>query len=124
MNVLPPDSNWPEYYFNKLIDRGDCNSLTLPNNKAEVIDYLKIWNRTSLNNGSTIDLIDYEQLIYYELTYKDDEDIQLLISILKEKIANNYKLKSLLLDNLIDADLYKDNGAFCSGEGKLAEIWN
>ena len=85
MNVLPPDSNWPEYYFNKLIDRGDCNSLTLPNNKAEVIDYLKIWNRTSLNNGSTIDLIDYEQLIYYELTYKDDEDIQLLISILKEK---------------------------------------
>lgn len=108
MIINPKDSRWSDYYFNKIMNLPEETSLTLPNSKEEVIKYLKLWNRTPLNNGSTIDIVDYEALIYYEITYKDDEMIQNLIQILKEKIAYNYKIKALLIDNLIDKDILDD----------------
>lgn len=125
MIIKPKGSAWTDYYFNKLIDLDNGVSLTLPESKEEVIKYLKFWNRTDANNSSTIDVIEYEKLIYFEEEYKDDPDIQLLVQILKEKIAYNYKIKALLIDNLVDPDIYNDKELeiIHSNWGKKIGVW-
>lgn len=123
MMIKPKGAQWSDYYFNKLVDLEQAKSLTLPSSTQEVVEYLKIWNRTDANNAATIDIINYEQLIYFEETYKDNHEIQLLIQILKEKIAYNYKLKALLLDNLIDPDLYNTLDTQQSQMGNRVGIW-
>lgn len=123
MMIKPKGAQWSDYYFTKLVDLEQAKSLTLPSSTQEVVEYLKIWNRTDANNAATIDIINYEQLIYFEETYKDNHEIQLLIQILKEKIAYNYKLKALLLDNLIDPDLYNTLDTQQSQMGNRVGIW-
>lgn len=106
IDIKPKYSNFSPIYFDRLCNLKDAKSLTLPASKEEVIEYLKLWNRTYMHNGNTINIIPYEELIYYEIQYKDDNEIQNLIQILKEKIAYFYRLKALLLDNLIDKNIY------------------
>ena len=108
INIKPKYSNFSEIYFDRLCNLKNAESLTLPTSKEEVIEYLKLWNRTYMHNGNTINIIPYEELIYYEIEYKNDEKIQNLIQILKEKIAYFYELKMLLLDNLIDKNIYNN----------------
>lgn len=117
------DSSWNDYYFQKLCDLEQGDSLTLYKTPDDVIKLLKFWNRTPWDNSWTISVIDYEQLIYFEQEYKDNEQIQLLIQTLKEKLAANYKIKALLADNLIDKDIYKDNNIFSSDWGKKIGLW-
>lgn len=76
--------------------------------REQVIEYLKFWSRTRWNGSGTIDVISYEELIYFEVKFKDDKEIQNLISILKENIASLYELKAKWLDNLIDKNLLKN----------------
>ena len=64
--------------------------------------YLLFINKTLWNNLSTIDIIDYERLIYIELTFPEDEEIQNLVQILKENICKNYKFKWKYINRLID----------------------
>lgn len=123
MNIKPKESRWTNAYFEKICDLELGNSLTLPNSKEEVLKYLKFWNRTQLNNSNTIDIVNYEQLIYYEMAYKDDKDIQILIQTIKENIAYNYKIKALLIDNYVDKDLYKEPDARQTNWGSRVGIW-
>ncbi len=108
MNIQPKRTNWRPAYFEKISNMPSENSLSLPNSKEETINFLKWWNRTCMNNGSTVDIFSYEDLIYYEIKYKDDKEIQNLIQILKEKIARLYELKAKWMDTLIDKEIYKN----------------
>lgn len=107
IDIKPKASNMSDAYFNRLKDLEKANSLNLPSSEDEVIKYLELWNRTYMHNGNTINIISFEQLIYFEIKYKNNKKIQNLIEILKEKIAYFYKFKMLLLDNLIDKDIYE-----------------
>ena len=108
MEAMPSETNWSPEYYGKILNTPQENSLTLPNSREEIIQYLKWWNTTNAHNGSTLDIISYEQLIYYELKYPNDEEIQNLVTILKQKITKFYELKAHWLDILIDKSLYKD----------------
>jgi hypothetical protein len=48
----------------------------IPMNENEALEYLYFLDRTNNNNLSTIDLIDYEKLIYIELNFLDNIKIQ------------------------------------------------
>lgn len=122
MLVHPHDSRWTDYYFKKIIDLPQETSLILPNSRDEIINKLKFWNKTSLNNANSIDVVLYEQLIYFEIFYKNDEEIQLLVQILKEKIANNYRIKAALIDNLVDKDIFNDIDFISTYGGERAGI--
>ena len=75
----------------------------------EAREYLLILNRTWWDNGSSIDVTDYEKLIYIKVTYKDNPDIQNLVSIIEEKVCDNYIFKQKYIkritDNIIDPTL-------------------
>lgn len=107
MNIQPKQSSWRPSFYEKISNLPEKNSLTLPNSREEVINYLKWWNLTTMHNACTVDIFNYEQLLYYEMTYSADKEIQNLITILKEKIVKLYEMKSKWLDNLIDKDIYK-----------------
>lgn len=77
--------------------------------EEDSIEYLLFLSRTYWNNLATIDIIDYEKLIYIELEFPDNYQIQNLISILKENIFKNYKYKNKLLSRIIDNNLLKMN---------------
>lgn len=107
--IKPKYCTWPDILYEKIMNLENASeSLILPKSREEVINYLKFWNRTSLNNNSSIDVIQYEELIYYEIEYFNDEEIQLLIQNLKQKIAKTYKIKGLWIDNLVDKSIYDD----------------
>ena len=73
----------------------------------DAIKILKIWNRTDWNNASVIDIIDYKQLIFFELFFEDNMEIQQLINILKESIKDNYVGISQRINFLADFDYWK-----------------
>lgn len=124
MDIQPKRNNWIPPYYKKISNMPNENSLTLPNSRDEVIKFLKWWNVTNMHNASTADILSYEQLIYYELKYKEDKEIQNLIQILKEKIAKFYELKAKWLDNLIDGDIYKDLSHIRSQKAADAKLYS
>ena len=72
--IKPKYCTWPDILYEKIMNLENASeSLILPKSREEVINYLKFWNRTSLNNNSSIDVIQYEELIYYEIEYFNDE---------------------------------------------------
>ena len=108
MVIKPKNSNWTDSFIKRITDLPKETSITLPHNREEVIKFLKWWNTTAWNNACTVDVISYEQLIYYEITYSKDKEIQNLIQILKEKISKLYMLKSQYTDLLVDKKIYED----------------
>ena len=51
-------------------------------------------------NDSIYNLINYEKLIFFELHFPDDIDIQTRINILKEIISKNYIMKKKFINHL------------------------
>lgn len=95
----------PNYQF--LIDN-------VPEDKAiyteeEALHYLLIVNRTWWNGTYSINVIDYEKLIYIEKTFPDNIEIQRLIDIIKENTAKNFRLRrqyiARLSDDIKDPDI-------------------
>lgn len=106
MDIRPSLVNWAPAFYEKISNMPEKNSSFLPRSREETIKYLKWWSLTQMNSACTVDVIDYEELIYFELKYKEDREIQNLIQILKEKITRYYDLKSKWLDLLIDSSIY------------------
>lgn len=78
-------------------------------NEEESLEYLLFLNRTYWNNLATVDIIDYEKLIYIELNFPNNYEIQNLISIIKENIYKNYKYKNKLLSRILDNNIFNNN---------------
>lgn len=108
MSLKPVECGWSYEYLNKINNFSAENSTFLVSNEEEALKYLKWWNRTNWNGASTIDIIDYEKLIYIEMKFGANEEIKNLIKILKEKIMYSYELRKKYMDNIIDTNLYKD----------------
>lgn len=63
--------------------------------------YLKFFlNNEQYMNAYLYDLMNYEKLIYIEMTYFDDEDICYMIKKLKTIIADNWLKKQQLLNRI------------------------
>lgn len=78
-------------------------------NENDAKEYLLFLNRTDWNNLATVDIIDYEQLIYFELTYPENYEIQNLLNILKENICKNYIYKKKFLSRIIDKNIFQND---------------
>lgn len=69
-------------------------------NEQNIINELSyLLNNTALNNDN-YDIINYEWLIFIELSFKNNEQILALINKIKNNIKENYILKEKLLTRL------------------------
>ena len=69
-------------------------------NEQNIINELSyLLNNTTLNNDN-YDIINYEWLIFIELSFKNNEQISALINEIKNNIKENYILKEKLLTRL------------------------
>ena len=69
-------------------------------NEQNIINELSyLLNNTTLNNDN-YDIINYEWLIFIELSFKNNEQILALINKIKNNIKENYILKEKLLTRL------------------------
>lgn len=78
------------------------NADPIPVDESEAINYLYFLDRTFFDNGYSLDLINYEKLIYIEFTYPFNQKIQQLIKNIKQNIANNFSLKYKYIQRLTD----------------------
>lgn len=62
---------------------------------------LKILNEKDLSNKLSIDPINYEKIFYIEQTFKESQEIILLLNKIKKIISDNYFYKQKLLNRLI-----------------------
>ena len=62
---------------------------------------LKILNDKNLSNKLSIDPINYEKIFYIEQTFKESQEIILLLNKIKKIISDNYFYKQKLLNRLI-----------------------
>ena len=71
-------------------------SYPLCNTKEEAIEYLKIFLDSTFGYSSNFnyDVTDYMKLIYIELKFQNNLEIQDLLKQIKEKISNAYILKN------------------------------
>lgn len=107
MPAKPKESNWSPIIYDKVVNMPTENSLFLED-RDEALKYLKWWNRTRWNNGYSLDIISYEQLLYIETKFSDDKEIQNLVQIIKERLVTLRELKSKWLDLIIDKNIYND----------------
>lgn len=102
-----------EHYdqMHKMTDDIQNGFFPLLNSEKQVLKLLYLWDRTLNNNGNTLNVIDYEQLIYFELLFKDNEKIQQLINNIKSKTYSNYvlihKYIKRVTDNLCEKNIEK-----------------
>ena len=74
----------------------------IPQTEEEALSYLYFIDRTQHNNGYTLDLINYEKLIYIEVNFSSNKKIQQLLINIKENIANNFILKHKYIQRITD----------------------
>lgn len=95
-------------YIHSMIDDIE-NSYPIPKNIEEAIEYLYFLDRTFYDNLYSIDLIDYEKLIYIEIQFGENKKVLQLISNIKNNISNNFIIKhkyiSRITDDLIEKTL-------------------
>lgn len=79
--------------------------------EEKVLKLLYLWDRTLNDSGSSLNIIDYEQLIYFELLFKNNVKIQQLINNIKATTYSKYVLRhkyiKRLTDNLCEKHLEK-----------------
>ena len=80
------------------------HSYPIPIDETAAIEYLHLINHMEFyyNNSCCYDLIDYEKIIYIELTFKDNSEIQDLIKSIKELISANYVFKNQYKNRVLD----------------------
>lgn len=79
--------------FLKYSDAKNLNG-TIKKTKTELNEWL------DQNNDWLYNSLDCERLIYFEIKYEDNLEIQELITILKKKIAYHYENKEKLISKL------------------------
>lgn len=88
------------------------NAYPIPKDENEALNYLYFLDRTFFDNSYSLDLINYEKLIYIEYTYPFHHTIQSLIKNIKQNIANNFNLKYKYIQRITDnmcSDLIEQN---------------
>lgn len=63
--------------------------------EENILNKLQIWIDNS--QYKPLDIINYEELIYFELYFKDNQNVQNKIQELKQIIHDNYKFKQQLI---------------------------
>ena len=74
----------------------------IPRNEKEALDYLYFIDRTLYDNAYSLDIINYEKLIYIEQTFFMNKTVQQLFVNIKENIANNFLIKHKYIQRLTD----------------------
>lgn len=99
-----------EHYLqiHKMCDDIPTDFFPLLTSEEKVLKLLYLWDLTANDAGNTLNVIDYEQLIYFELLFKKNEKIQQLISNIKANTYSKYVLKHKYIKRLTD-DLCKDH---------------
>lgn len=70
--------------------------------EEKVLKLLYLWDRTLNDNSSSLNIIDYEQLIYFELLFKNNVKIQQLINNIKATTYSKYILRHKYIKRLTD----------------------
>ena len=70
--------------------------------RQQAFKYLTLINNLNpyYSSNCNYDLIDYQKIIYIEETFKDDEEIILLINKIKKTISNSYLYKHKYIKRL------------------------
>lgn len=79
--------------YDTLFDYYTNNTINLT--KEEALEKISFWAEN--NNSWQVDFIDYEQLIFLELKFLEDDEILEKIYLLKSIIADNYAKRQKLL---------------------------
>lgn len=67
--------------------------------RENILEWLHKLIDHALFNNKNVDIIDYERVIYTDITFKDDEEISALVKELKQAISSNYKKKKCLFQS-------------------------
>lgn len=77
-----------------------------PNEYTEekALKYLQYINNPKFyyNNMNNYDIIDYEKLIYIEISFQDNLEIQNLIAQIKQNVSDGYKIKNQYRERVLD----------------------
>jgi hypothetical protein len=65
--------------------------------EQDAMTYINFLLNITLDNLSSINIYDYEKIIYFEIIYPDNNSLQEAIIQLKNKIAQNFIFKQKLL---------------------------
>ena len=79
-------------------------------NEEEALTYLKYINRDDFqyNNIANYDILDYEKILYIEVSFPDNEEIQKLLTQIKANIATGYAIRNQYKNRLFDFSNYKE----------------
>lgn len=83
-------------------------SFPLISTEEEALKYLYLIDGAAANVSTTYNIIDYELLIYLELYFQNNQEIQQLLSNIKANIYHNFILKHKYIMRITD-DLCKNN---------------
>ncbi len=78
--------------------------------EEEALTYLKYINRDDFqyNNIANYDILDYEKILYIEVSFPDNEEIQKLLTQIKANIATGYVIRNQYKNRLFDFSNYKE----------------
>lgn len=74
----------------------------VPCSEQEALNYLYFLDRTLFDNGYSLDLIDYEKLIYIEVNFSTNKTIRQLLINVKQNISDNFVIKHKYIQRLTD----------------------
>lgn len=96
--------------YNQIHKMTDHIPKTFPliSSEEEALKYLYLIDRSIANSSTVYNVIDYELLIYLELYFQNNEEIQQLIVNIKENVYHSFILKHKYVLRLTD-DLCKNN---------------
>lgn len=74
----------------------------VPKTEKEALNYLYFVDRTLFDNSYSLDLINYEKLIYIEVNFSSNATIRQLLINIKQNISDNFIIKHKYLQRLTD----------------------
>lgn len=93
-------------------------------NEKEALAYLKYINRDDYqyNNIANYDVLDYEKIIYIEVSFPNNEEIQKLLTKIKDNIATGYALRNQYKNRLFDFSNYKEERLYEPSSAKYCGL--
>ena len=74
----------------------------VPKTETEALNYLYFLDRTLFDNSYSLDLIDYEKLIYIEVHFSTNLTIRQLLITIKQNISDNFIIKPKYIQRITD----------------------
>lgn len=86
------------YYLINILNTSDILS------EEQAFNYLQKINSINFlyNNMNSYDILDYEKIIFIEITYKNNQNIQELVQQIKQNISSGYIYKEKLKERIYD----------------------